>query len=277
MSRLFPLTTYQPAYPGAVTLDQITQKLAKVGAPVNQSSAPPSKYPVRFAIGTLAVMVLLAGTGVPLQAATRNHSRTLRVETPEERRELAVENAEALYLQTPGDGSALLYVEEQGGRALIVLDVTDPARIRRIADAPLAAGSDFDFVRTVSQKAVLVRYRDGSGFAILNLKHRRHPILATALAFPQTENSEQLDEANVLVMAGETANQPLRDPQTYRLVDTSDVTTPRELATISDVTQRVENQETGTLFLLNKNGVTMIRRLRIEQDHQVELIQDNGN
>ena len=49
------------------------------------------------------------------------------------------------------------------------------------------------------------------------------------------------------------------------------------LASIPEVKQRLAKSDTGTLFLLNKDGVTVVRRLRVEQEHQVELEQEGHN
>jgi hypothetical protein len=46
---------------------------------------------------------------------------------------------------------------------------------------------------------------------------------------------------------------------------------------LAPVKQRLSKTDTGTLFLLNKDGVTVIRRLRIEEEHQIELDQQRGN
>jgi hypothetical protein len=60
-------------------------------------------------------------------------------------------------------------------------------------------------------------------------------------------------------------------------MDTANATGPELLATIPAVTERVVNGDTGTMFLLNRDGVTMVRRLRVEAEHQVELTQERGN
>jgi hypothetical protein len=49
------------------------------------------------------------------------------------------------------------------------------------------------------------------------------------------------------------------------------------LASIPAVKQRISKPDTGTLFLLNDDGVTVVRRLRVEEEHQTELDQQRGN
>ena len=52
---------------------------------------------------------------------------------------------------------------------------------------------------------------------------------------------------------------------------------PTQLATVKDVKHRVTNDETGTTFLLGGNGLTVVRRLSIENDYKVHQIQMQGN
>ena len=54
-----------------------------------------------------------------------------------------------MYLHDTGQGTTVLYVEANGGTKITVLDVTDPAKIRRVSEVPLAATSAFDFVRSL--------------------------------------------------------------------------------------------------------------------------------
>ena len=132
---------------------------------------------MKFRIVTVIALALAAAMAVPASAAVRTKSKTLRVETPASNPQLTAENPQGLYLHMTGDGRALLYVENVDGRSLTVLDVTTPSEIRRIADAALTPASPFDFVKAVGDNAVLIRYRDGSGFALLNLSHDRRPVL----------------------------------------------------------------------------------------------------
>jgi hypothetical protein len=199
------------------------------------------------------------------------------VETPANNTELAQKGAQGFYLHMTSDGGALLYVEKQDGRGLTVLDITDPTKFRQVADAELPTGSAFDFVRNVGDNAALIRYRDGSGFALLIFTRSRRPVLEAAPLFAQAETSESLGHTGLLVAVAETTSDPSGDPHTYRVVDTASYSAPQALATIPAVTQRLENSETGTIFLLNSDGVTVVRRLRVEQEQQAELFQERGN
>jgi len=232
---------------------------------------------MKFPIGTLFVTMVVVASSVHAQAATRAHSNTLRVETPANRPALAEENAEAIYLHKTGDGRALLYIEQQKGSGLSVLDVTDPANVRRFANTSFPNPSTFQFVRDVNDDAALIRYENGSGFAVLNFKDSRHPVLETTLVFAQATNPEMLGQTGMLVTVAQNSSDPAGDPKTYQVLDTANASASGLMATIPDVTQRTTNSDTGTLFLLNRNGVTMIRRPRVEAAYQAELSQSRGN
>ena len=232
---------------------------------------------MKFPIVTAIVLTFAATAGVPAHATRRIQSRTLRVETPASNPELAVPNAQALYLHMTGDGRTLLYVEEQNGCGLAVLDVTTPSNIRRVADAAITATSAFDFVKPIGDNAVLVRYRDGSGYALLDLTHSQHPVLAASAALAQSAAIQHLGETGLLASVAANTSESAGDPQTYRVLDISAPTAPHVLATVANVTQQVSNGETGTLFLLNQHGITVVRRLPVEQEHEAELVSEEHN
>ena len=220
---------------------------------------------------------ILAITGVTAGAAVTPRSKTVVVESPANLPALASVNAEAMYLHDTNDGRTILYIEGQNGQQLTALDVTNPARIQRAAQTEIPATSAFDFVRPVGDEGALIRYRNGSGVALVNFKHYKHPVLVAAPAFDCVDDPETLGRTAMLIPANEAVVRPIERPETYKVVDTSNVSQPGLLATVPTVTQRLSKPDTGTLFLLNKDGVTVVRRLRVEAQHQTELEQQRGN
>jgi len=201
------------------------------------------------------------------------HSRTIVVQSPSDTPVLAQANSEAMYLDKRGDGSTVLYVESAEGTKLTALDVSDPGKIRRLAETELAVPSQFDFVESVGNHSALVRYRDGSGEALLSFKHYKHPVLGDASALTGTETAEKLGETALLSASTNAAVEPIVDADpTYKVWDDSEASHPNLLATIPGVTQRLSNEDTGTLFFLSKSGITVVRRLRVEEDHKIEVI-----
>ncbi|HUD65435.1 MAG TPA: hypothetical protein VMQ17_12690 [Candidatus Sulfotelmatobacter sp.] len=63
----------------------------------------------------------------------------------------------------------------------------------------------------------------------------------------------------------------------YNLVDVSNPVHPTPVATIKQVKHKVVNEETGTTYLLGSEGLTVIRRPRVEEDHKIEQIQEEWN
>ena len=218
----------------------------------------------------LATAILVI-TGATAEAAVRPHSKTIAIESPENLPALAQADAEAMYLHDTNDGRTFLYIEAQNGQQLIALDVTDPARIRRTAQTAIPATSAFDFVRSVGDDGALIQYRNGSGVALINFKNYKHPVLVNSSALGNAGASEALGQTALLVTANEVTMHSFSDPRNYTVVDTSNPSQPGTLAIIPTVTQRLSKSDTGTLFLLNKNGVAVVRRLRVEEEHRSQL------
>jgi hypothetical protein len=222
-------------------------------------------------INTLLMAAALATTALSAGAATLPHSKTIVVESPSQLPVLADNAGEAMYLYDTGDGRTLLYIEGQGGHELSALDVTDPARIKAVSTTQLATKTAFDFVQGVGDRGALIRYRDGSGVVLLSFQNYKHPVLAAGPRLDQADASEALGETGLLLTSNDVARKPTSDPQSYKVLDTSNPSQPAVLASIPMVKQCLSNADTGALFLLNNDGVTVVRRLRVEQDHQNEL------
>jgi hypothetical protein len=231
----------------------------------------------RFSMRTqfVAPLVFAVLTTITANAITNKppHSRTIVVQSPSDTPVLAQANSEAMYLDKRGDGMTVLYVESAEGTRLTALDVSDPAKIRRLAETKLAAPARFDFVESVGNDSALVRYRDGSGEALLNFKHRKRPVLGDASALAGTETAEKLGETALLSASTNAAAAPTVDNDpTYKVWDDSKASHPNLLATIPGVTQRLSNEDTGTLFFLSQNGITVVRRLRVEENYKVDVM-----
>lgn len=218
------------------------------------------------------VFTVLAATLSANAVTNTSQSKTIVVQSPATLRVLAQENSEAMYLHKSDDGRALLFVESAEGTELTTLDVTDPAKIRRVAETRLGVSSPFDFVEPIGDESVLVRYRDGSGEALLNVKHCNHPALGQASGIAGTEAAEKLGETGLLSASTDVVRPIIDNDPTYEVWDSTKASHPNLLAAVPGVTQRLSNEDTGTLFLLSKDGITLVRRLRVEEDHKVDVI-----
>jgi hypothetical protein len=142
-----------------------------------------------FKTFSLAALLILAS--VSAEAVVAPHSKTIVVESPENLPILAQSDAEAMYLHDTNDGRTLLYVETKNGQELTALDVTDPSRIQRIAQTELPATSAYDFVRNVGDTSVVIRYRNGSGAALISFRHTKRPQLTTSIALSGAETFQR--------------------------------------------------------------------------------------
>ena len=221
------------------------------------------------------IVIAVLAAAINANAVTNKppHTRTIVVQSPSDTPVLAQTNSEAMYLHKSGDGRTVLYIESAEGTKLTALDVSDPGKIRRVGETDLVVPSRFDFIESVGNDSALVRYRDGSGEALLSFKHCKRPILGEASALTGTEAAEKLGATALLSASTNAVVAPIVDNDPiYKVWDNSKASHPNLLATIPGVTQRLSNEDTGTLFLLSGNGITVVRRLRVEEDHKIDLI-----
>jgi hypothetical protein len=227
---------------------------------------------IRFgSIAMAAITGLLLA--LPLQAEIKSRSGNLVVEQPADLPEMAQTPGQGLLLYQAGDDETYLYVEQQSGAQLAVFDVTDPAKIKTVSSVPLEARGAFDFVRPLNDRAELVRFRDSQQVAELDLHEPKSPTLKIVDALSEPGRTESVGQTGLLVI-----NRPYkyvsRVPRDYQLMDMSNPAHPTSLATIKQVKHQVVNEETGTTYLLGSDGLTVVRRPRVEEDYKTQRIQE---
>jgi hypothetical protein len=87
--------------------------------------------------------------------------------------------------------------------------------------------------------------------------------------------AETLGQSGLLVTS-EAHNYIPAVARDYKVIDIA-ASYPTQLTTVKDVKHRVTNDETGTTFLLGSNGLTVVRRLNVENEYQVHQMQMQGN
>ncbi|MCU1298177.1 MAG: hypothetical protein JWO91_2455 [Acidobacteriaceae bacterium] len=229
---------------------------------------------VRFGNTAIAAIAGLLLT-LPVQAEIKSHSGNLIVEQPADLPELAQTPGQSLFLYQNGD-ETYLYVEQQQGTRLAVFNVTDPAKIKAAPSVALNAHGAFDFVRPVNSQAVLIRFRDNQQLAVLDLRNAKNPTLKVADALKEPGHTEPLG-ATGFVMVNRHYKGVIAVPHDYRVVDTSNPSGPTPLATIKQVKHSVADEETGTTYLLGSDGLTVVRRPRVEVDYELHQIQMEPN
>jgi hypothetical protein len=228
---------------------------------------------MRISIRKTSLIAVLAVTATA-QAGTKSHSSSIVIDSPADLPELAQHRSEAMYLHTNGSGQAFLYLEQDQGKSLAILDVSNPGSIRDVGRVSLAVRSTYDFVQSLSHSAALIRYRDGSGLAVITFKKYKQPVLVAAPGLPNLANIQAFGQNTLLFASAGNPSSPSQDNQ-CEVIDVSNPAKPKSLVAIHGLKQRLERQDTGTLFLLGSDGLTVIRRPSIEEEYQYESTYTN--
>jgi hypothetical protein len=226
-----------------------------------------------LALGLVVAASILSTSSA--EAEIHSRSKQLAVMEAPDLPEQAQIPGNSLFLHSDSAGDTYLYIEQQRGARLSVFDVTDPARIKLVVSTPLAAEGAFDFIRPIGDHAELVYFRDSQKEAVLDLRKTKRPALRMISTVTDLGPAETLGENGLLVtsQAHKFAPAVARD---YQVIDIAG-SVPTELATVKDVKHRATNDETGTTFLLGSDGLTVVRRLRVEEEYKVNQMQMEGN
>jgi len=223
-------------------------------------------------VGTVIAAMASLFPAIPAHAEVHSKSHELIVVQPKDLPEQAQMPGNSFFLYSDSAGSTYLYVEQQQGARLTAFDVTDPSQIKVVASTPIYGPGTFDFVRPLGGHGELVRFRDNKSVAILDLHKVKSPTLHTINALAEGGATETLGESGFL-MVNEPYNYVRATPRDYQVVDISSPSEPALLATVAQVKHTLAKDDTGTTFLLGSEGLTVIRRPRIEDDYKVHQLQ----
>jgi hypothetical protein len=220
---------------------------------------------------------LLALIGVsPIHAEIRSRSNEIIVLQPRDLPEAAQTPGNSAFLYSGNDGRTYLYIEQLQGARLTTLDVSDPGTIKFVCSTALTSPGPFDFVRPLGSRAELIRYRDGKGVAVLDLHAAKRPTVKLVSGLSDSGSTQALGEAAFL-MINEPYNYVRAVPRDYEVVDISSPSDPRLLTTVKEVKHQVVNGDTGTTFLLGSEGLTVVRRLNVENDYKINQLRKSSN
>jgi hypothetical protein len=158
----------------------------------------------------------------------------------------------AMHLHWINPDTPYLYVEQDQGRRIAVFDVSDPGKVKLERVVVINARAPFDFLHRAGEFSLVIRYRDGSGTALLDLRHPKEPRV-TADHAPSSEDF-------VVPVVRDVAINPPR-AQDFQILTPS--ATPA--MTVKGVVQEEVNQEDGTIYLLGAQGLTVIRNIQSER------------
>ena len=230
---------------------------------------------IKSAITVSLTAAALVIPGLSAQAEIHSKSKELVVMEARDLPEQAQMKGHSLFLHSDNAGSTYLYVEQQQGARLSVFDVTDPSRIKLTVSTPLPAEGAFDFVRPLGDNEELVYFRQGQKVGVLDLHKAKKPVLRTISITANLDTAESFGQSGLLA-AGQSYNYVPAVAREYQLIDTSSANLT-SLITLKDVKHRVTNNETGTTFFLGNNGLTVVRRIGIENDYKIHQMQMQGN
>jgi hypothetical protein len=227
-----------------------------------------------FATGLIALATLAA----PLAGHAELHSKSkeIIVLEPKDLPEQAQLSGDDLFLHADNAGRNYLYLEQENGTRLTVLDVTNLARIKPVSMIPLTVAGPFDFVRTLNDRAELIRFRQGGGVAVLDLAKANRPEVHSIASMAAAEQTEPLG-LTALLAEPELVNHVQAAPRDFQVVDISTSFNPVVMTTIKQVEHRIVNDETGTTFLLGGQGLTVIRQPGVEEDYREHEAQLDRN
>jgi hypothetical protein len=205
----------------------------------------------------------------PLASRAELHSRSKQIVvlTPKDLPEQAQIGGDSLLLHSDNAGSTYLYLEQHQGARLTVLDVTDPGRIKFASTVSLETEGSFDFAGPLNDRIELIRYRNTGAVAVLDLGKAKRPTLRTVKSLADSVSTEPLGTTGFLAVS-QPHNYVRTVPSDFRVVDVSAPTDPHLLTTIKQVEHRVVNDNTGTTFLLNSEGLSVIRQPDVEEEYQ---------
>lgn len=227
-----------------------------------------------FAATVLGCATLV--TPLLAHAQLRSKSGEIVVMEPRNLPEEAQLGGNSFFLHADNSGTTYLYVEQQQGARLTVFDVTDPSHVKTVASTPLTVSGPFDFVRPLDGHVELIRFRDGKTVGVLDLSKARKPLVRIVSALVDPGQTEPLGESGFLGV-DEPYNYVRAVPRDYQVVDISTPADPTLLTTVKLVKHRIVNGDTGTTFLLGSEGLTLIRRISVENDYKAHQIQLSGN
>jgi hypothetical protein len=200
---------------------------------------------VNKTIGKLAV----AGTLFSAFVAHAANAGNIVVVPPSELPEASREYSEAMMLHEAAGGRMFLYIEQQQGTKLAVLDVTNPAEIKAEKPVTLNVSGPFDFVGSAGSGTELIRYRGTGQEAVLDLRKAKAPSLDVLPELTVTGRIRSLSEDNAVM-----------SPAQYEIVDGAGLKTYRHVTNVKGVKQELTDNDTGTTYLLAEEGLFVVRR-----------------
>jgi len=228
---------------------------------------------VRGAAIAAMVTGIAVAPGVNAKAKPQEMAGKIILVNPAELPELARRAGEAMLLHETGAGRKLLYIEQNHGARLATFDVTDPSDIRGEDSVQLDVPGPFDFVAALGDHAELVRFRQGQGEAVLDLRNPKAPAMRMVKGLKLQGATEGLG-ADGFIVASQGNLQPAPYARDFQVVETGNLQELNRVFDVARVCEKISSEETGTTFLLTTDGLYLIRRPAVEEEfktHEEQL------
>ena len=210
-------------------------------------------YLRRVAIATVA-------SGMAAGAALAAPSSNLIVVPPTKLPASARQSGEAMLLHETIDGRTLLYIEQNRGSRLAILDVTDPAHIKDEGSVEVDAPGPFDFVSSLGSRAELIRFRQDQGNAVLDLHKAKVPVLKVPPGLTLNGAAMALGNDELTVSGRPLGDSQLARDYQVQVVNTANSPELDGVLNTKGVREEITKYDTGTTFLLTDDGLFLIRR-----------------
>jgi hypothetical protein len=204
--------------------------------------------------------IAIVASGIAAQTGCAGSSNNLIVVPPTHLPELARQPGESMFLHETIDGTTLLYVEQNQGARLAILDVTDPAHIKGKGSVQLNAPGPFDFVSSLGSRAELIRFRQTQENAVLDLHKVKAPTLQRMQGLTLKGPATPLDSDGFKVSSQADADAQATRGYQVQVVNTANSPELNRVSNVKGVRGEITKYDTGTTFLLTEGGLFVIRR-----------------
>jgi hypothetical protein len=165
------------------------------------------------------------------------------------------------------DGRTLLYIEQNHGTQLAILDVTDPGHVKGNGSAQIDAPGPFDFVSGLGDRAEVVQFRQGQGSAVLDLHKVNVPTLTKVQGLTLQGATMALGNDGFIVTSQADSN--AQSAQDAQVVVTASLGDLNHVFDIGELRQELTKHDTGTTFLLTQSGLYVVRRPVVERESEL--------
>jgi hypothetical protein len=210
-------------------------------------------YLRRVAIATVASGM---AAGIALAAPSSN----LIVVPPTKLPASARQSGEAMLLHETIDGRTLLYIEQNRGSRLAILDVTDPAHIKDEGSVEVDAPGPFDFVSSLGRRAELIRFRQDQGNAVLDLHKAKVPVLKVPPGLTLNGAAMALGNDELTVSGRPLGDSQLARDYQVQVLNTANSPELHRVLSAKGIREEITKYDTGTTFLRTDDGLFLIRR-----------------